>query len=101
MQISEIVLKEYNQAMFLCDVYKPDDLYDPALNMSVGTWYITEQIPRYLKNYNIPDTADNRLIAYNWGIGNLKKWWFSGADYKKLPKETRNYLLKYTRLGKR
>jgi hypothetical protein len=35
------------------------------------------------------------LIAYNWGIGNLRKWFKRGCDWNKLPLETRNYVIKY------
>lgn len=32
------------------------------------------------------------LAAYNWGPGNVQKWVQSGADPKKLPKETASYV---------
>jgi hypothetical protein len=51
------------------------------------------RIPQMLKAYKIPDTIDNRLWAYNAGIGNVKKG--------RLPKETRNYIRKYHKLENR
>ena len=46
-----------------------------------------------LKYYKMPVSIENILIAYNFGIGNLVKG-------KELPKETRDYLVKYERLAK-
>ena len=43
--------------------------------------------------YDIPDTIENRLICYNWGIGNLRKKVRNRSNY--LPKETINYIKKY------
>ena len=31
-------------------------------------------------------------------IGNLKKWYFAGADFRKLPRETQRYLQGYHKL---
>lgn len=73
------------------------DLYNPSKNVLIGTWYINERIPQMLKAYGIEDTVENRLISYNFGIGNLKKY-LKGE--KKLPRETRRYYEKYKRLNK-
>ena len=89
MQITPICLEDYNN-------YNPDyttiDLYTPEINKIIGTWYINYRIPRMLNYYNIPDTIENRLIAYNWGIGNLIKYTKGELE---LPKETKEYLEKY------
>ena len=34
------------------------------------------------------------LMAYNWGMGNVNEWLASGADPKKVPSETKNYVAK-------
>jgi hypothetical protein len=47
---------------------------------------MNKRIPQMLKALKIEDTTRNRLIAYNWGVGNIGK---------KLPKETEDYLKKY------
>jgi len=51
----------------------------------VGREYYTKMLERY----EDPKIA---AIAYNWGPGNTDKWLSSGADMKKLPAETRNYV---------
>jgi soluble lytic murein transglycosylase-like protein len=68
--------------------YDELDLYNPEINTLIGEWYINYRIPQMLKYYGIEDTIDNRLISYNFGIGNLK-------NGKPLPKETQDYLKKY------
>ncbi len=68
--------------------YKMDDLYNPDINMEIASWYMNEQLPTYFSHYEIEDTLDNRLAAYNWGFFHL-------AKHHKMPKETRNYIIKY------
>ena len=80
----------------LFEYYNLGDLYNPTINVKIGTWYINERIPQMLEAFDIPDTVENRLIAYNFGVGNLRKY-LEGE--KKLPKETKNYILKYKRLN--
>ena len=77
--------------------YNIGSLYNPEINVRIGTWYINERIPQMLKSFGIEDTVENRLIAYNFGVGNLRKY-LKGE--KKLPRETRNYLRKYKELSK-
>jgi len=52
-------------------------------------WFV--ELPRLLDYYQIPNTNENKIIAYNFGIGNLKA-------NKKLPKETKNYIKKFAKL---
>ena len=62
-----------------------DKVHDEAERVRVGTDYFNA-----LKtNYNNDTLA---AIAYNWGPGNTDKWLAEGADIKKLPKETRDYV---------
>ena len=100
MQVSSAVLKEWNSHEVKGDwttFYCLSELWKPEINIVIGTWYIEERIPKILKAFGIPDTTDNRLIAYNFGAGNLRKY-LKGE--KKLPKETKDYLRKYHRLEK-
>ncbi len=85
-QITKPVLIEYNQRWKTN--WNMEDLYNADLNLLVGTWYMEDRIPQLLHHYKIKDTVRNRLICYNFGIGNLKK----GLP---LPAETRNYIIKY------
>ena len=73
-----------------------EEAFDPEKNKAVGTYYLNKEIPRLLIYYKIPDTVENRLACYNWGIGNLKKY---GID--NCPEETRNYIKKYNQLGEK
>lgn len=106
MQITPIVLREYNEDTqkncltcyedgFLDQpiCYRKIDLYNPKVNRQVGSWYFNYRIPKMLKHYHIKDTIENRLWAYNSGIGNVVK----GIK----PKETRDYIRKVTQLYER
>ncbi len=77
--------------------YSWDDALDSAKNLEVATYYFNVEIPRLLKYYKIEDNVINRLVAYNWGIGNLKKIYEKNNKkiYQKLPQETKNYIIKY------
>lgn len=89
-QITSVALKEYN-VKNKTHIHRLD-LFNGKTNLMVANWYINNQIPIYLRHYKLEDTTKNRLWAYNAGIGMVKK----GI----LPKETRNYIIKYNRLNK-
>jgi hypothetical protein len=61
------------------------DITDPQQNIYGGVGYLA----KLEKKYGDPKLA---AIAYNWGPGNTDKWLKRGGDFKKLPKETRNYV---------
>jgi hypothetical protein len=48
-----------------------------------------------LEKYN--GNINNALAAYNWGMGNVDDWLERGGDNKKLPKETRDYIIKVSK----
>jgi len=56
-------------------------------NRRVGRDYLEAMYERY-------GNRTAALVAYNWGPGNADKWLKSGADPRKLPKETRDYVAK-------
>jgi len=87
MQVTPIVLIDWNNK-HPHDCYIKKDLYTPSINIKIGTWYLKEEIPRLLKHYEIEDNINNRIIAYNFGIGNM-------VNNRKLPEETKNYIKKY------
>ena len=96
-QITKSCLNDYNKhavenGLTLLNL---TDMYEPKYAYMVSNWYLNEHIPDLLWNYDIPDTITSRLIAYNWGIGNLRKWFKHGSHWNQLPKETRNYVIKY------
>lgn len=53
--------------------YTHAQMLDPNISMHVANWYLNTEIPRLLKHYGKPDTLENRLTAYNQGIGNVIK----------------------------
>ena len=89
MQITQPALIDYNK--YNKTSYTMDDMYNPQVNSRVGVWYLGKRIPQMLSAYNVPDTVENRLWAYNAGIGNLTK----GI----LPKETADYISKVKSLS--
>ncbi len=87
-QITPICLKDYNK------FHKPQrsmkEMYDRLIAHNVANWYFNHRIPSLLEAYGIKDTIENRLIAYNAGIGRLKNG--------KIPRESRDYVKKYKEL---
>jgi len=63
---------------------------DPEKNIAAGVKYFKD-IGRMLGK---DDSLENRLIAYNWGIGNFRKY---QKGLKQLPKETSDYIKKVTK----
>lgn len=94
MQITQISLDEWNK-FHPNEQYTFDDLFIRKINIKIGKWMLSKQIPMYLKQNNIPNSLNYKLIIYNWGIGNFINWYKNGANYSKLPEETKSYLLKY------
>lgn len=78
-----------------CKKFNIGDLYNPTINVKIGTWYINERIPEMLKTYGLKDTVEARLACYNAGIGVYKAY---KEGKRKLPKETRDYIKKYHKL---
>ncbi len=67
------------------------NLFDLDDQLTAFYYYWYKEIPRMFNCYKIPNNNTNKVIAYNFGIGNLK-------NKKRLPKETVNYLDKFTKL---
>lgn len=67
-----------------------DGSMDYEKSKTVADYYINTEIPRLLKHYKIEDTVENRLAAYDWGIGNLRyNEWYDSTQ------ETIDYIKKY------
>ncbi len=99
-QISEIALKDYNRMAQNGAEIAPEQLFDPELNYTIAKWYIA-QIKRYLTHYGIPVNKVNIIASWNWGIGNVRRWHKAGSKFEDLPRETRNFIIKYRRLNGR
>ena len=88
MQITPIVLKEYNENRKDRSVFYNIDkcqLGDPEMNKIIGTWYLHR-----LHDHYKCETIEDILWAYNGGIGNKRK----GIKYN----ETKNYIKKVMKL---
>ena len=84
-QLHEGVIKDYNRA------HNTAYLHQDALGSKAGLiadWYLNEKIPAYLRHYGREDTLENRLTAYNMGIGSVLKG-----------KVAHEYIKKYIRLA--
>jgi len=68
------------------------EMLHPGKARIVANWYLNTEIPRLLKHYQLEDTLENRLIAYNAGIGNLVR-------RKSTPQITKKYLKKYQEMA--
>jgi len=87
-QISEILLKHYNQ-VHKTNI-KSEELFTADVNERVAIWYIG-----WLEKRPYVESDEDILIAYNWGYGNLIKF---KKGKRSLPKETKDYIIKYRRL---
>ena len=86
-QITPIALQEWNN-YHKREQYTENELFNAKINTKIGHWYMKERIPQLLKHYKIPDTIENRIKAYNWGIGAMQ-------EDVPVPEETLNYIKKY------
>lgn len=73
--------------------YNPDMLFDPSINIRMGTWYLNNLSTEF--DSNLPVV----LAAYNGGSGNVSKWLrdpnysSDGKTLDHIPfEETRNYV---------
>lgn len=75
--------------------FKAEQLFDPKINIKLGTWYLGE----YLLDYYDGD-MQLALTAYNAGVGNVDKWLDNknlsdGVNLTKIPyNETYTYVNK-------
>ena len=88
-QITPICLKEWNN-YHASEQYYSQDLYNPKVNTKIAKWYLERRIPQMLRYYKKEVSISNILISYNAGINYVVK------DLP-LPKETKEYLVKYER----
>ncbi|WP_418792097.1 lytic transglycosylase domain-containing protein [Phosphitispora sp. TUW77] len=78
--------------------FKPDDLYDPEINIKIGAWYISDLTNEFKGNKMVV------VAAYNGGRGNVREWLEQGiwtgehAGVDQIPfTETREYVKKVLR----
>lgn len=101
MQISKVALKDVNRLYNYSYTY--DDLFDPFINVIVGLCYLhflKKLVDKYVKS-TYPEEYRKLLVimAYNWGIGNVRALLETAPDNKKLkyviPEETKDYVTKF------
>lgn len=81
-QLHAGVVAEYNQ--YRKASLKHSDVMNRETGLIVANWYMNKRIPSLLRHYKQPDTTENRLTAYNMGIGAVIKG-----------KRANNYIKKY------
>lgn len=100
MQITSICLKEWNNH-HPQEQYSRNDLFDPAVNTKIGSWYINDRIPEMIRSAKQDVTVEKCIIAYNAGISYVvgHRYWIGNKAYfrqvKDIPNETRRYIKKY------
>lgn len=92
-QIRPGVLHDYNRAHKT--TYRMSALWEEDVNRYVCDWYINAKIPMMLSQYGLSDNVKNRILAYNWGIRNVRKYY---GRQLRVPDSTRRYLVKYNAL---
>jgi soluble lytic murein transglycosylase len=70
MQVRPVVGQDWARAHKVAG-YQDDDLYDPATNIRVGTWYLARAIHRWTQT---DDPVAFALAEYNAGRTNALKW---------------------------
>lgn len=94
-QITLPAVRDWNSA-HIRDGYSLEDMYNVKAARRVADWYMNERIPRYLAFYGIPDSVEHRIMAWNWGIGKLRRWY--EGEIIDVPEETQRYIRKYKTL---
>lgn len=96
-QISYVLLTEWNkiknQNLTILSLYYFDT------NYAISKWYWDERLPELMFWFGIPLKTDYLIACYNWGVGNVFKWYKNGAKWNRLPKETQNYIKRYHQLA--
>lgn len=94
MQLMESTAKEMAKDLNL-ENFNGDMLYDPEINIMLGTKYFDELLAKYNENYYLA------IAAYNGGIGNVDEWInkgiinSDGSNIENIPyKETNMYVRK-------
>jgi len=81
------------------DGFDPDRLFEPALNLDMGTWYLRDLTVKYSDH---PQATDLALAAYNAGQGNVDRWVAEtpAGEAVAIPyPETRAYVAKVQRVA--
>lgn len=87
MQITPIALKEYNR--FNSPRLTFDDMWDPELNVIVGTWLLEYYVERLTYLNGVEPTYQQLYVAYNAGYVDCWKYYDSYYSRGRTPKGDR------------
>ncbi|WP_126992267.1 transglycosylase SLT domain-containing protein [Thermosipho globiformans] len=96
MGVSKIALEDINNRYKLNYTY--EDMYKPKPNIVVGCLYLKWLLNYFKTRYPLnPFYLIYALMAYNWGIGNVRRWLeevpFDNSKIdESVEQETKNYL---------
>ena len=95
-QLKDIVRKEWNQH-HPEEQYSPEDLLKKSVSEKIGSWYLRRIENHYLPVYNLSQTPENIITAYNWGVKKLRKLGrdVKGPNDQGIPEETRKFIEKF------
>ena len=71
MQVTEGALQDWAEVHPTDDVVSKEELFRPALNLEVGTWYLARSL-NYWSSHR--DPLPYALAEYNAGRGNVQRW---------------------------
>lgn len=74
MQVSEIAAVEWAKENRVAD-FRPEELFDPKVNLQAGTWYLARAMQRWRKQ---ADPVPFALAEYNAGASRAQRW--AGGD---------------------
>jgi len=77
-QITRPVLSDYNRVHKTA--YTLNDLLSPKLNTRVAMWYL-KWIDKQLTKASYPNDSVRLVVAYNWGLGKLKRNGYRVPDW--------------------
>jgi len=89
---------DYDWIKSKCSFHTLGDLYNPNINIKIGTWYLKRLKDHYLKN-NF--TIERMLAAYNGGPTRMRRLLRQGKDWQDMPRESVNYVRKVLKLYRR
>jgi len=89
-QLHKCVIDDYNARHNTRFSHKT--ALDSVISGRIANWYLNSEIPRLLRHYGLKDTTENRLMAWNRGIGAMR-------SKKPVPEVTKKYFKKYKELA--
>ena len=83
MQVSEVAANDWARENQITN-FRVDQLFDPKINLEVGTWYLRRAVEHW---QNQADPIPFALAEYNAGASRAQRW-AGGEDTKTIPPDT-------------